>query len=126
MKTVLTYGTFDLFHYGHLEILRRAKEKGDRLIVGLSSDSFNEIKGKKCYFSYEKRKMMLDAIKYVDLVIPENNWEQKINDIKEHNVDIFIMGNDWEGKFDFLNEYCEVQYFPRTEGISTTQMKSLL
>jgi glycerol-3-phosphate cytidylyltransferase len=126
MKSVITYGTFDLLHYGHIEILRRAKEFGDRLIVGLSTDNFNEIKGKKCVFDYEKRKRLLQAIKYVDEVIPEENWEQKIGDIKDFKVDIFVMGDDWTGKFDFLKPYCEVIYLPRTKEISTTMLKTLL
>lgn len=124
MKIVITYGTFDLLHYGHINLLRRAKELGDYLIVALSSDEFNSIKGKKCYFTYEVRKQMLEAIKYVDEVIPENNWEQKIDDIKNNKVDIFVMGDDWTGKFDFLKDYCEVVYLPRTPDISTTQIKN--
>lgn len=123
MKRVITYGTYDLLHYGHIRLLRRAKELGDYLIVALSTDEFNELKGKKAYHSYETRKQMLEAIRYVDLVIPEENWEQKVNDIKKYEVDIFTMGSDWEGKFDFLKEYCEVVYLPRTEGISTTKIK---
>lgn len=124
MKKVITYGTFDLLHCGHINLLRRAKEKGDYLIVALSTDEFNwNSKGKKCYFSYEKRKILLEAIRYVDLVIPEKNWEQKIEDIKEFKVDKFIMGDDWEGKFDFLKEFCEVEYLSRTPEISTTQIK---
>jgi glycerol-3-phosphate cytidylyltransferase len=126
MKTVLTYGTFDLLHFGHVEILRRARKLGNRLIVGLSSDEFNEIKGKKCRFNYQKRKEMLEALKYVDLVIPEEDWEQKIDDVKNHKVDVFVMGSDWKGKFDFLKAYCEVIYLPRTAGISTTILKKLL
>lgn len=126
VKTVLTYGTFDLFHYGHFEILKRAKSFGDRLIVGLSSDEFNLQKGKVCEFTYEKRKKYLESLEYVDLVIPEHNWDQKIEDVKKYNVDYFVMGDDWKGKFDFLHEYCEVIYLPRTEGISTTQMKQIL
>lgn len=125
-KTVLTYGTFDLFHYGHLEILNRAKSFGDRLIVGLSSDEFNLQKGKVCEFTYEKRKKYLESLDFVDLVIPENNWDQKVEDAKKYNVDYFVMGDDWKGKFDFLEEYCEVIYLPRTEGISTTQIKKIL
>lgn len=127
MKKIITYGTFDLLHYGHINLLRRAKERGDYLIVALSTDEFNwNSKGKKCYFSYEKRKMLLEAIRYVDLVIPENNWEQKIEDIKEFKIDKFIMGDDWKGKFDFLKEFCEVEYLPRTPEISTTQIKKEL
>ena len=124
MKKVITYGTFDLLHYGHINLLKRAKEQGDYLIVALSTDEFNwNQKQKKCYFSYEKRKLLLEAIRYVDLVIPEENWEQKISDVKEFKVDTFVMGDDWEGKFDFLKEYCEVVYLPRTPEISTTQIK---
>ena len=127
MKKVITYGTYDLLHYGHINLLRRAKSLGDYLIVALSTDEFNsEKKGKKCYFSYEQRKQLLEAVRYVDLVIPENDWDQKINDVKEFKVDIFAMGNDWEGKFDFLKDYCEVVYFPRTPEISTTQIKQQL
>lgn len=124
MKRVITYGTFDLIHHGHINILRRAKEYGDYLIVGLSSDEFNAIKGKSAYHSYEERKMILEAIKYVDEVIPEHNWGQKVADIKDHNVDLFIMGSDWENKFDELKEHCEVIYLPRTDGISTTKIKT--
>jgi len=124
LKRIITYGTFDLLHYGHINLLRRAKELGDYLIVGLSTNKFNEIKGKKCYFSYEERKKLLEAIRYVDLVIPEECWEQKIQDIKEYKVDIFVMGNDWEGKFDFLKDYCEVIYLERTPEISTTKIKT--
>lgn len=124
MKKVITYGTYDLLHYGHVNLLQRAKELGDYLIVALSTDEFNwEQKQKKCYFPYAERKRLLEAIRYVDLVIPENCWEQKISDVKEFKVDTFVIGNDWEGKFDFLKEYCEVVYLPRTPEISSTQIK---
>ena len=125
MKRVITYGTFDLLHYGHINLLRRARQLGDYLIVGLSTDEFNwNEKQKKCYFSYEKRKQLLEAIRYVDLVIPEENWEQKRSDVKEYHVDTFVMGDDWEGKFDFLREEgCEVVYLPRTPEISSSQIK---
>uniref|UniRef100_UPI004047AC08 glycerol-3-phosphate cytidylyltransferase n=1 Tax=Polaribacter sp. TaxID=1920175 RepID=UPI004047AC08 len=126
MKVVLTYGTFDLLHYGHLEVLRRSKVLGDKLIVGLSTDEFNLEKGKNCVIPYEKRKELLESLEFVDLVIPENDWNQKITDVQNNNVDIFVMGDDWEGKFDFLKEYCEVLYLERTKGISTTKLKRIL
>lgn len=126
MKKVITYGTYDLLHVGHINLLRRAKALGDYLIVVVSSDEFNAIKGKKAYYSFEDRKKILEAIKYVDEVLPEYTWEQKIDDVKNNNVDIFVMGDDWTGKFDFLKEYCEVVYLPRTEGISTTKIKEEL
>jgi glycerol-3-phosphate cytidylyltransferase len=124
MKKVITYGTFDLLHRGHINILRRAKELGEYLIVGLSTDVFNNLKSKSSYYSYEERKLVLEAIKYVDEVIPEENWEQKLDDIKKYNIKVFVMGDDWKGKFDFLKEKCEVVYLTRTEGISTTQIKT--
>lgn len=125
MKRILTYGTFDLLHYGHIRLLKRAKALGDYLIVALSTDEFNELKGKKAYHNYEKRKMMLEAIRYVDLVIPENNWEQKKSDVLDYHVDVVVMGDDWAGsdKFDYLKEYCDVVFLSRTEGVSTTQIK---
>lgn len=126
MKTVLTYGTFDLFHIGHVRLLRRLKELGDRLIVAVSSDEFNRLKGKKCLIPYEQRAEILSSVKYVDMVIPEHDWEQKVSDIVKHNVNIMAMGNDWAGEFDHLKAYCEVIYLPRTDGISTTDIKSLL
>jgi glycerol-3-phosphate cytidylyltransferase len=122
-NVVITYGTFDTFHFGHLELLRRAKELGDFLIVGLSTDNFNEVKGKITKFAYWKRKEWLETIKYVDLIIPEESWEQKEKDIKDHKVDVFVMGDDWRGKFDNLP--CKVIYLDRTKGISTTQIKQL-
>ncbi len=124
MKKVITYGTFDILHYGHIRLLKRAKELGDYLVVALSTDEFNKIKNKKAYYNYEKRKEMLEAIRYVDEVIPEENWEQKVSDIKDHQIDIFTMGHDWEGHFDFLSDYCQVIYLPRTKGISTTKIKN--
>ena len=124
MKRVITYGTFYLLHYGHINILRRAKALGDYLVVVVSTDEFNwNEKQKKCYFSYEERKAMLEAIRYVDLVVPEENWEQKITDVQKYQIDTFVMGDDWTGKFDFLKDYCEVVYLPRTPEISTTQIK---
>ena len=128
MKRILTYGTFDLLHYGHINLLKRAKALGDYLVVAVSTDDFNELKGKKAYHNYETRKMMLEAVRYVDLVIPEENWEQKIDDVKKYDIDIVVMGSDWAGsdRFDYLKEYCEVVYLPRTEGVSTTQIKEEL
>ena len=124
MKKVITYGTFDLLHYGHVNLLQRAKALGDYLIVAISTDEFNwNMKGKKCYFTYEERKRLVEAIRYVDLVIPEESWEQKVTDVDEYKVDTFVIGDDWEGKFDFLKDNCEVLYLPRTPEISTTQIK---
>ena len=123
MKKVITYGTFDLLHYGHIRLLKRAKSLGDYLIVAVSTDEFNKLKNKKSYFSFKERKQMVEAIRYVDEVIEENSWEQKIGDIEKYHIDEFVMGKDWEGKFDFLKEYCEVVYLPRTPEISTTQIK---
>ena len=126
MKRVITYGTFDMLHYGHINLLRRAKERGDYLIVALSTDEFNwNSKQKRTYFSYEKRKQLLEAIRYVDLVIPEESWEQKVSDIKLYQVDEFVMGDDWQGKFDFVADEtnAEVIYLERTPEISTTQIK---
>lgn len=125
MKRVLTYGTFDLLHFGHIEILRRAKELGDYLVVAVSTDEFNAIKNKKAYHNYETRKKMLEAIRYVDLVIPEKNWQQKRDDVKDYKIDTVVMGSDWEGNdnFEVLKDLCEVVYLPRTKGISTTKIK---
>ena len=125
MKRMLTYGTYDLLHYGHIRLLQRAKELGDYLIVAVSTDEFNKIKGKKAYHDYSTRKKMLEAIRFVDLVIPEDNWEQKVQDVKDYNVDVVVMGNDWadSDKFDYLKDYCDVVFLDRTEGISTTKIK---
>lgn len=125
MKRVITYGTFDLLHYGHINLLRRAKAQGDYLVVALSTDEFNQNeKKKKSYFTYQQRKEMLEAIRYVDLVIPENSWDQKRSDIHDYQIDTFVIGDDWEGKFDYLKEEgAEVVYLPRTQEISTTQIK---
>ncbi|HIU66505.1 MAG TPA: glycerol-3-phosphate cytidylyltransferase [Candidatus Caccomorpha excrementavium] len=124
MRKVITYGTYDLLHVGHINLLRRAKALGDYLLVVLSTDEFNAVKHKTAYHSYEDRKLILEAIRYVDEVIPEYNWEQKISDVVNNQIDVFVMGDDWEGQFDFLKEYCEVVYLPRTEGISTTKIKN--
>lgn len=125
IKRVLTYGTFDLLHYGHIRLLQRAAALGDYLIVALSTDEFNALKGKASYYPYEVRKEMLEAIRYVDLVIPEDNWEQKANDVREYHVDAVVMGGDWAGsdRFEYLREECELVFLDRTEGISTTQVK---
>ena len=128
MRRVITYGTFDLLHYGHINILKRAKALGDYLIVGVSTDEFNwNQKNKKCYFAYEQRKALVEAVRYVDLVIPETSWEQKKNDVHEYHIDTFVMGDDWEGKFDFLKvDGVDVVYLPRTPEISSSQIKSQL
>jgi glycerol-3-phosphate cytidylyltransferase len=127
MKRVITYGTFDLLHYGHINLLKRAKALGDYLIVALSTDEFNlREKNKICYFSYEERKHLLEAIRYVDLVIPEESWEQKKTDVALYHVDTFVIGDDWKGKFDFLKDQCQVVYLPRTPEISTTKIKKEL
>lgn len=123
MKKVLTYGTFDLLHHGHIRLLERARALGDHLTVAISTDAFNLGKGKVCTYSYEERAHIVEAIKYVDRVIPETSWDQKISDVQEYDIDIFVIGDDWKGKFDFLKDYCEVVYLPRTEGISTTEIK---
>jgi glycerol-3-phosphate cytidylyltransferase len=123
LKKVLTYGTFDLLHWGHIHLLKRAKELGDHLTVGVSTDKFNEIKNKNSYYSYENRKIIIESIRFVDKVIPENSWDQKLHDIVENNIDLFVMGDDWQGKFDYLQEYCQVLYLPRTVGVSTTKIK---
>ena len=127
MEKVITYGTFDLLHYGHINLLRRARALGDHLTVALSTDRFNmEEKHKTSYFNYEQRKQLLEAIRYVDEVIPEDNWDQKITDIQKYGIDTFVIGDDWEGKFDFLKPYCNVVYLTRTPEISTTQIKEEL
>ena len=125
MKRILTYGTFDLLHYGHIRLLQRAKALGDYLVVALSTDEFNAGKGKKAYHNYETRKEMLESIRFVDLVIPEKNWEQKVQDVLDYKVDVVVMGSDWAGsdKFQYLEDYCEVIYLDRTPGVSTTKIK---
>lgn len=126
MKTVITYGTFDILHVGHINLLRRARALGDRLVVGLSSDEFNRGKHKSSLLNYENRKAVLESIRYVDQVFPEHDWEQKVDDIKRYGAQVFVMGHDWEGKFDFLSEFCSVVYLPRTTDISTTEIKQTL
>ena len=126
MKVVLTYGTFDLFHIGHVRLLERLASLGDKLIVGVSTDEFNKGKGKSSFFSYKERAEIVSVCKYVDAVIPESNWEQKQQDIQKYDVDIFAMGDDWQGHFDYLNQFCEVVYLPRTKSISSSEIKTLL
>jgi glycerol-3-phosphate cytidylyltransferase len=126
MKRVLTYGTFDLFHIGHIRLLERARALGDSLVVGLSTDEFNLKKGKKSVFGYAERCAILGAVRHVDKIIPENNWEQKLDDVIANEISVFVIGDDWEGKFDFLKPHCEVVYLPRTSGISTTYIKYLI
>ncbi len=125
-KTIITYGTFDMFHIGHLKLLQRLKGLADELIVAVSTDEFNRGKGKRVMIPYDQRAEILENIKCVDKVIPENNWEQKVTDVQKYNVDIFAIGDDWEGKFDFLKEHCDVVYLERTKDISTTQLKKSL
>ncbi|ABN61814.1 adenylyltransferase/cytidyltransferase family protein [Shewanella sp. SP1S1-7] len=126
MKSIITYGTYDLFHYGHVRLFQRLKAMGDKLIVGVSTDEFNSLKGKVAFFNYQQRIEMISACKYVDLVIPETHWQQKAKDIVELNVNIFGMGSDWQGKFDYLKEFCQVIYLERTDAISTTEIKTNL
>ncbi len=125
-KKIITYGTFDMFHIGHLNLFKRLKSMGDELIVAVSTDEFNSLKGKTTLIPYDQRSAIVASIKYVDKVIPEKSWEQKISDIQQYNCDVFAIGKDWEGKFDFLKEHCEVLYLERTKDISTTQLKTSL
>jgi glycerol-3-phosphate cytidylyltransferase len=126
MKRVITYGTFDLFHIGHLNILERLRGLGDQLIVAVSTDEFNATKGKQSVVPYAERARIIGGLKCVDMVIPENTWEQKPDDITNLNVSVFGMGDDWRGKFDHLSKYCEVIYLPRTEGVSTTHLRETI
>jgi glycerol-3-phosphate cytidylyltransferase len=126
MRTIITYGTFDILHIGHINLLRRARELGDRLIVGLSTDEFNGKKHKTSLLDYENRKVVLEAIRHVDLVIPEQTWEQKLEDVEKYAVDTFVIGDDWRGEFDFLGEFCKVVYLPRTADISSSSIKQTL
>jgi glycerol-3-phosphate cytidylyltransferase len=125
VRRVLTYGTFDLLHHGHVRLLKRARALGDVLVVALSTDEFNALKGKTAYHDYDTRKEVLEAIRYVDLVIPESSWEQKAEDVKAYDIDVVVMGDDWAGsdRFDYLKEHCELVFLPRTEGVSTTEIK---
>lgn len=122
-KKIITYGTFDLLHWGHINLLKRAKALGDFLIVAISTDEFNKLKHKSSYHSFEERKLIIEAIKYVDMVIAEDSWDQKVKDIIDYDVDTFVIGDDWKGEFDFLNKYCNVVYLERTEGISSSKIK---
>ncbi|OBP15393.1 glycerol-3-phosphate cytidylyltransferase [Rheinheimera sp. SA_1] len=126
MKTILTYGTFDLFHIGHLNLLKRARALGDKLIVAVSTDEFNATKGKTTLMPFEHRVELVRSVRYVDEVIAESQWEQKIADVQQHKVDVFVMGSDWQGKFDFLTPYCEVVYLPRTDNVSSTDLKKAI
>lgn len=126
MKTVLTYGTFDLFHIGHLNLFKRARALGDKLIVAVSTDEFNATKGKTTLMPFEHRMELVRSVRFVDEVIAESNWDQKISDVQQHKVDIFVMGSDWQGKFDFLTPYCEVVYLPRTDNVSSTDLKKAI
>lgn len=123
---IITYGTFDLLHIGHIRLLRRAKSLGDHLIVGLSTDEFNSIKHKSSFLPYEQRKEILESIRYVDNVIPETCWDQKVLDVYRYKVDIFVIGDDWAGEFDFLKQHCEVLYLPRTLDISSSSLRGQL
>lgn len=125
-KTVITYGTFDLFHIGHLNMLERLSEMGETLIVAVSTDEFNAKKGKESFYSYQERAKIVSALGCVDKVIPEQSWEQKADDIKQYSVDIFGIGDDWKGEFDHLDALCQVIYLPRTPSISTTSVKKNL
>ena len=121
----MTYGTFDLLHYGHISLLRRAAALGDYLVVGLSTDEFNAQKGKQSFYSFGVRKEMLEAIRYVDLVIPEKSWDQKLDDVKRYHIDVVVMGTDWKDspRFECLRDHCDLVFLPRTDGISTTDVK---
>ena len=127
MKSIITYGTYDLLHYGHIALLKRARALGDFLVVALSSDEFNAGKGKQAYFSYDERRAMLESVRYVDLVVPELTWEQKVGDISRYGIDVFVMGDDWSGEFDDqLKGLCEIVYLPRTPEVSTMRIKNYI
>lgn len=125
MTRVLTYGTYDLLHHGHIRLLKRAKALGDFLVVAVSTDEFNALKGKTAYHDYETRKEIMEAVRYVDLVIPEYSWDQKIDDVRRYDIDVVVMGDDWaeSNRFDYLRDYCELVFLPRTPDVSTTDMK---
>ena len=126
MKRIITYGTFDLFHVGHVRLLKRLSGLGDELIVGVSTDGFNQMKGKNCVMSFDERSEIVASCRYVDEVFPEASWDQKVEDVKKYKANIFAIGDDWSGKFDFLESVCEVYYLPRTEDISTTELKKYI
>ncbi len=125
-KLILTYGTYDLLHYGHVMLLRRARALGDSLAVGLSSEEFNAIKGKKSAMSYDERKSLLEELRCVDEVFPEHNWEQKTGDIQRLGASVLVMGDDWQGKFDHFGKFCDVVYLSRTPEISSTLLRKAL
>ncbi|MBA5248023.1 MAG: glycerol-3-phosphate cytidylyltransferase [Gammaproteobacteria bacterium] len=125
MIKVITYGTFDLFHIGHWNLLNRAKNEGDYLIVAISSDEFNLQKGKKSHMAFQARYEVIKSLRFVNEVIIENNWDQKESDIKEYDIDVFVMGDDWQEEFDYLKKYCKVKYLSRTSNISSSILKKL-
>jgi len=126
MARILTYGTFDTFHWGHMSLLQRAREMGDWLGVGLSTDEFNAQKGKKSVFTYEQRMQILRGVKYVDFIFPEKSWAQKRDDIMKYHADIFVIGDDWRGKFDDLSDLCRVIYLPRSPDICSSMIKNMI
>lgn len=126
MRTVITYGTFDLFHVGHIRLLRRARALGDRLFVGISTDEFNAQKNKRSINNFMARCEIVSACRFVDGVFAEEHWDQKLSDITRLSADIFAMGDDWTGRFDDLSRYCSVVYLPRTQGVSTTQIRNII
>ncbi|MFX1766408.1 adenylyltransferase/cytidyltransferase family protein [Paraburkholderia sp. A1RI-2L] len=123
-KIVITYGTFDLFHIGHLKLLTRLRALGDRLVVGVSTDEFNAVKGKRTTIPYIDRAAIVAALSVVDAVFPEDNWDQKRTDIARFGAHVFGMGDDWKGRFDDLGDICEVVYLPRTPDVSTTEIRA--
>lgn len=126
MTTVITYGTFDMFHVGHLNLIKRMREIGDRVIIGVSTDEFNQAKGKYSLVPFKERREIVSALRDVDFVIAEENWEQKVSDVEKYDVDVFVMGDDWLGEFDYLQDYCQVRYLPRTSGVCSTDLRKSL